>query len=467
MQKKIIFLTIESVKRELDSKILLALKALKRNYRIVIGQKGALRELIKDTNPGIMMLKSFGPGNTAHINFIKKRNYKIVSGDEELITAMDFEDKIEWRMNNENVKKLDLLLAVGETSDYPVMKQKFELLLDKVLLCGNIRLELLKKKYRKLLEKDTQLIRKKFGDHILLLTAFAKINKIRENFQIDFVYNRIVEGNVDPESYHIYLANEQVKMQRDILIQTLKFINNFEKNFPNKKLVISPHQNEKFNFWKNYINKRKFKNIIINSDMHSSSYPLINSAELLISFNSTSLLEAFFLEKKSINLLGKKKRESEIEVLKKVSKVVRSSDELCEEIKNFYNNQNKIHDNNDLKEVRNFDKSFDSFDVILNHFDNFIDLKAFNGIYINNYHLFLNKLRTIKNSMKKTISKLLKKNSMIFRFHKEKIGTRLSKKNFIKNVTYINSFEKVDKLKIKQIAPEVFLLDSQHQYHNK
>ncbi len=256
-------------------------------------------------------------------------------------------------------------------------------------------------------------------------------------------------------------------MQRDILIQTLKFINNFEKNFPNKKLVISPHQNEKFNFWKNYINKRKFKNIIINSDMHSSSYPLINSAELLISFNSTSLLEAFFLEKKSINLLGKKKRESEIEVLKKVSKVVRSSDELCEEIKNFYNNQNKIHDDNDLKEVRNFDKSFDSFDVILNHFDNFIDLKAFNGIYINNYHLFLNKLRTIKNSMKKTISKLLKKNSMIFRFHKEKIGTRLSKKNFIKNVTYINSFEKVDKLKIKQIAPEVFLLDSQHQYHNK
>ncbi len=161
MQKKIIFLTIESVKRELDSKILLALKALKRNYRIVIGQKGALRELIKDTNPGIMMLKSFGPGNTSHINFIKKRNYKIVSGDEELITAMDFEDKIEWRMNNENVKKLDLLLAVGETSDYPVMKQKFELLLDKVLLCGNIRLELLKKKIQKTFRKRYTINQKK------------------------------------------------------------------------------------------------------------------------------------------------------------------------------------------------------------------------------------------------------------------------------------------------------------------
>ena len=71
MKKKIIFLTIESVKRELDSKILLSLKALKRNYRVVIGQKGALREFIKDTNPGIMILKSFGPNNTKHIDFIK------------------------------------------------------------------------------------------------------------------------------------------------------------------------------------------------------------------------------------------------------------------------------------------------------------------------------------------------------------------------------------------------------------
>ena len=103
MKKKIIFITIESVKRELNSKILLALKALKRNYRVVIGQKGNLRQLIKDTNPGIMILKSFGPKNTSHIDFIKKNNFKVVSNDEELITAIDYEDKINWRMDNENL----------------------------------------------------------------------------------------------------------------------------------------------------------------------------------------------------------------------------------------------------------------------------------------------------------------------------------------------------------------------------
>ena len=464
MKKKIIYVTIESVKRELNSKTLLALKALKRNYRVVIGQKGSLRELIKDTNPGIVILKSFGPKNTSHINFIKKRNFKIVSGDEELITAMDFEDKIEWRMNNENIGKLDLILAVGQTSDYPVIKKKFKTILSNVLLCGNIRLELLKKKYRILLEKESNLIKQKFGNYILLLTAFAKINKIRESFQIDFVYNRIVEDNVDPESYHIHLANEQVKMQREILLQTLKFIDNFEKNFPNKKLVISPHQNEKFNFWQNYINKRKFKNIVINSDMHSSSYPLINASDLLISFNSTSILEASFLGKKTINLLGKKERQSEIDVLKKVSKVVRSSDELCEEIKNLEKKENNISETKELKEVSNYEENFDSFEVILDRLDQLKDVKTYNNLYENYYLLYINKLRILKNSIKKIISRIINKNPMIVRFHKEKIGTRLKKKNFINNVKHINTFEKVENLKIKQIAPEVFLLDTLNKY---
>ncbi len=464
MKKKIIFLTIESVKRELNSKTLLALKALKKNYRVLIGQKGALREVIKDTNPGIVMLKSFGPLNTPHINFIKDRNFKIVSGDEELITAMDFEDKIEWRMNNENVGKLDILLAVGEASDYPVIEKKFKSILKNLLVCGNIRLELLKKKYRNLLDKDSRLIKKKFGDYILLLTAFAKINKTRESFQIDFVYGRIVEGNVDPESFHIYLANEQVKMQREILLQTLKFINNFEKNFPNKKLVISPHPNEKFNFWKNYINKRKFKNILINTDMHSSSYPLINASDMLISFNSTSLLEAYFLEKKAINLLGKKTRESEIDLLKKVSKVVRSSDELCEEIKSLEKNENNISETQELKEIKNYEESFDSFESILESFDQLKEVNAYDNLYKNHYFLIINKLRTLKNSIKRTISKIIKKNPMIVRFNKEKIGTRLRKSNFIKNVKHFNTFEKVENLRVKKIAPEVFLLDSLNKY---
>jgi surface carbohydrate biosynthesis protein len=464
MKKKIIFLTIESVKRELDSKTLLALKALKRNYRVIIGQKGALREFIKDTNPGIMILKSFGPKNTAHIDFIKKNNFKIVSSDEELITSVDFEDKVEYRLNNENLSKLDVYLAIGETSDYPILKKKFNSIIKNILVCGNIRLELLKKDYRKLLEKDSNVHKNEFGKYILFLTGFAHINKFRANSEIDFIYSRIVNENIDPDSHHIYLINEQVKMQREILLQSLKFLNNFEKNFPGKNLVISPHPNEKFEFWENYINKKKFKNIFINKDIHSSSYSLINSSEMLISCNSTSLLEAFFLEKKVINLLGKKRRVSEIELLKKITNVVRSSDELTETIKDLEQTENKKILHQEVREIKNFEENFDSFKEILDKLDELENVDSYDSLFKNNYYFVISQFRKYKNYIKWIISSIINKNAQHHRFHKSKIGSRLKKFFFINNTKHINSLEKIENLKIKQIAHEVFLLDSLNKY---
>ena len=464
MKKKIIFITIESVKRELDSKILLALRALKKNYRVVIGQKGGLRELIKDTNPGIMVLKSFGPKNTSHIDFIKKNNFKIVSSDEELILAMDFEDKIEWRMNNENLNKLDLLLAVGETSDFSVFKKNFNSIVKNILVCGNMRLQLLKKNYRKLLERDTDLFNRKFGNYILFLTSFPQINKVREMNEIDWPYSRVVSANIHPDSRQVYLGNEQVLMQREILFETIKFLDNFEKNFPNQNLVISPHPNEKFDFWSNYIKKRKFKKIFINLDTHSSSFPLMNASEMIISLNSTSLLESYFLEKKAINFLGKNTRESEIDLLKKILKVVRSSDELTETIKDLKKNETEKVLCLQFDEIKNSEENFDSFDSILDAFDKLKGVDAHENLFKNNYYLVFSKFRSLKNYIKRVISYALKLNPMIMRFRWVKLGTRLYKKNFIKNVMHINSLEKVENLKIKQVGSEVFLLDSDNKY---
>jgi len=460
MKKKIIYIIIESVKRELNSKTLFALKALKKNYRVLIGQKGALREVVKDTNPGIMVLKSFGPKNTSHIDFIKKRNFRIVSSDEELITAIDMDDKIEYRMNNENLSKLDVLLAMGETYDLPLFKKKFGNKIKNILVCGNMRLELLKEKYIKILEKESIEIKRKYGDYTLFLTGFHLINKIYPTSRIDWVFGRVVEENIDPESNNIFVANETVKMQREVLLQSIKFINNFEKKFPNRKLIISPHPKEKIDFWKNYIKIKKFKNILINTDVLSSSHALINSCDILITSNSTTILEGYFCKKKIINLLGNKERVSEINLLKKISKVVRSADQLVDTINDIEKNEDIDIYNEELTEIRNFDNNFDSFESILQTIDNLEGVQAYDSLYKNFYFNMISKLRMIKNIIKKFISYKLNLNPMIKRFNKEKIGDRMNKKNFVKNLENINNFENIKNLKINQIAPDVYLLDS-------
>lgn len=465
MKKKIIFIIIESVKRELDSKILLSLKALKRNYRVLIGHKGALRELIKDTNPGIMLLKSFGPRNTKNIDFLKKKNFKIVSSDEELITAIDYDDKLNYRINNENIYKLDMFLAVGEKSDIPILKKKYNFLMAKVVLIGNMRLELLKKKYRNIFEKNSELIKKKFGNFFLLLTCFPHINKVQPSHRIDWVYHRIVELGDDPDSSGIHLANEQVILQREILMQTLKFINNFSKNFPNKNLIISPHPNEKIDFWKNFLDKKKFKNIFLNLEKFSSTNDFIHSCEICISSNSTALLEAFFLEKNVINFLAKNPNLAEINLLKKISKVVRSEDELITAIKDIEKiKYKKTTAVDELDEIANFKENFDSFETVLNSLDKLPEVNTYDSLFKNSFYAIINKLRMFKTFIKKMISFKLRLKPRIKYLYEQKIGNALIKKNFIKRVEHINSFEKTENLIIKQIASEVFLFDTHKKY---
>ena len=61
----------------------------------------------------------------------------------------------------------------------------------------------------------------------------------------------------------------------------------------------------------------------------------------------------------------------------------------------------------------------------------------------------------------------IKENPTIEQLYKQKIGTSLQRKNFIKKINHFNKLEKVDGLKIKQLAPDIYLLDSSHKFKIK
>ena len=69
MKKKIIYLILEISKRELDSRVLFALKALENNFEVAIAKKSRLFEKLNIIKPGIIFLKSFGRN---YERFLKK-----------------------------------------------------------------------------------------------------------------------------------------------------------------------------------------------------------------------------------------------------------------------------------------------------------------------------------------------------------------------------------------------------------
>ena len=372
-------------------------------------------------------------------------------------------ERIEYRMNNENLNKIDVLLTVGDTDSNEIKKQ-FPKLLNKTKKVGNIRLELLKKKNRSLLDDETDNIRKKHGNFILFTTQFGRVNIIkRSEKSIDFVFSRVIDDKADPESAHILNVNNQISMQREILLQTIKFLDNFEVNFPNKKIIISPHPVENKLFWEDYISKRKFKNIILNKDNLISINSLINASDLVISSNSTSLLEAYLLDKKIINFLGKKTRLVEIDFLKKISNVVRSADELVN-ILNSENNIKKIDKTPDMaKTIKNLEYDYDAIDELINVFSDIKHVESFESIFIskktNKIFYLKNFFREFKNLVKKLIK--FKRNTVYDDLYREKIGDKLSYKSFYKKVNQINKIEKIKNLKFTQLIPKVFLLDKE------
>ena len=80
--------------------------------------------------------------------------------------------------------------------------------------------------------------------------------------------------------------------------------------------------------------------------------------------------------------MGKKERISEVDLLKKISKVARSSDQLIDIINASEKGEDiKIH-NKELKEVRNFDDNFDSFEQILRTLDNLEGVQTYDYIFL-------------------------------------------------------------------------------------
>ena len=111
--------------------------------------------------------------------------------------------------------------------------------------------------------------------------------------------------------------------------------------------------------------------------------------------------------KKIINLLGKNERISEINFLKKISKVVRSADQLFDAIKDIDKSGDLRIQKEKLNEIRNFDDDFDSFDSILDAIDNLQDVKSYDSLYKSVYFNLISKLRMFKNVIKNLLAIIL------------------------------------------------------------
>lgn len=283
-----IYYEIETLKRELDSRIFFSIISASRGHSVVIGKKNRLLSKIKYLSPGVYIFKSNRENPQKYSKQLRKLGYYIFASDEEGHIIFNNETTLK-RNPIDAFNVIDKYLAWGsEQAD--ILKDEYKKKIEnKLIICGNPRLDILKNPVNKIFLKSSEKIQKEYGEFDLYISAFHRYNALGNNNSWEKILKNASFQNekVKETAYNIFHT------QKKNMVETINFLNFNSKKFK-KKLIIRPHPSEDISTWKNKLNKDLKDSVIID---HESTNAWILAARNVLSFYSTSLLEAFILGK--------------------------------------------------------------------------------------------------------------------------------------------------------------------------
>ena len=300
--KKRIYLEIESKRRELYSRIYFAIKAAKKNFSVVISKKSRLYENLKgNLQKGHVILKSASIGPEKTIKFLKKFDHKVYACDEEgalLINVLDTSE----RVTNNSVESLKNYFCWGKKEFLFIKNRKKKIKSKNIEITGNTRIELLKKKNLYIYKPQINKIKDQYKKFNLYLTSFHRYNSINDNISI-LKNNKLEVRNLfnkHNKKEIIKIRKRVIEIQKKNFEKTIEFFRSYENSELNIPLIIRPHPAENIQVYMDII--KNFKKIKICFD-YSSTNAWILASEKVISCNCTAQVEAFIMNKPSINLM--------------------------------------------------------------------------------------------------------------------------------------------------------------------
>jgi surface carbohydrate biosynthesis protein len=448
-----IYLPIETKRREFNARIFFASKAIQKNWSVVICSKQDLFSKYKLMQPGVIFLKSLQESYHEIMEKLKKNKFTFVATNEEglLFIHPNF---ILNKVNEKCLNDIDYFFCWGEV-ERSILIKKLKVDKSKLILSGNARIDILKEKNRNLLIDESIQIQKKYGKFILFTTKFGRANFIPRFGIKSWLEGQFLNGNVNKDDKeYLNIVKKSVYHEENNLRLFLQFLEKFNYNFPDRKLIIRPHPSENHETYKLHTNK--YKNIIvINDDKSTNSWIL--ASDFLVHSNCTTSIEAHILNKSSINFLGSSDKDVEHTLPKIFSSNVYSVEELLDEIKKRDTNQETIFfksKNDEAKDwIFNIDNNTSSNTILeaLEKFNTPIDKKGDkNSNFV--FYLYYKLKRFLRNTIYNHINKndsgynqLIKQKMTIF------------KKKEIKNIckSYIDD-KKFERVKLKEIYPDIF-----------
>ncbi len=179
MSLRSLLLPVETLNREFDGKLLLALYATERGWRTTVGKRSTLHDNLQRFPRSIYFSKDFRAGNEAVFRILTGLGHTIVGLDEEgLVNVSD--EMMLLKMEPEVLGHLRAAYAWGE-NDARVYRLADGLAQKPVVVTGNPRVDLLRPELAEYFSAEVASIRESYGQFALLNTNFAMVNHFIAN----------------------------------------------------------------------------------------------------------------------------------------------------------------------------------------------------------------------------------------------------------------------------------------------
>ncbi|MDC1177536.1 hypothetical protein OAT25_04825 [Candidatus Pelagibacter sp.] len=427
-----IYIPIEIMYRELTPRIYLAGCLAKAGYRVYIGSKSGIYNLIKNKKikEGIFFYKSaFGKNTISTIPLIKKCDHAAIL-DEELGIGMGYvPSALEGRLIN--LKYISKFFVIGNSIKKKIIK-KISKDKSKIISSGWPLYDLCKEKNLNYYLKEAKKIKKEYKNFYLFSSNFGFLNK--KDLEIQKKNKSFKNSKKNKK-----IINEVYTNAYKDYKEFIKKINQYsEKN--KKKIIIRPHPSDRiFKNWKNDVKINKNVQIIYKNDIT----PWILASDGLIHRGCSTSGVASLLNKRVFYLLPSRKLKNyEKNITYKISNKIK---DLKFENKNIINrtNVNKILEKN----IHNFSNLNSSKIIIKN-------LQTLKVTKTRSIHKFQFKLRLFDYLRK--IKILL--NTILF--EKNKINLKMPRPILKKDIKHkLEQIFENRQYKVKSLGGETFEID--------
>lgn len=278
-----LLIPVETVAREFDGKLLLALIARERGWNVFLGSQAAMRKGYADLPKGVYLSKSAAHNNKKHLANMRAYGHRIAVLDEEVLIR-ESDDIFNMKHERGAFEDVELVLAWGNDSEKLLQKLP-QLNNCKIAATGNPRIDMLSSKLVDYYSKETEEINNKFGNYVLFNSNFSNVNHFKPG------HTRFRLASWVPKAQQIEIFSELKARKVSLMNSFTSLLPELAERIAPRKLIVRPHPSESDEIWKRTLAGNENAAVVFKG----SVIPWILGAEAVVHSGCTTAVEATIL----------------------------------------------------------------------------------------------------------------------------------------------------------------------------